>query len=96
MLPFSMNYQIVSGRLKLPWDLLPRHSAIYKVNPLTGEGLSGFENDFAGIELLGREAAEGCKFNKGTIQFPWSKPMPYELIAEITRFRVQRAIKKQI
>ena len=30
---------------------------------------------------------EGYKFNKGCIHFPWSKPMPYELILEIVRYR---------
>jgi uncharacterized protein YdhG (YjbR/CyaY superfamily) len=34
---------------------------------------------------------EGCKFNKGTIQLPWNKPMPYELIADITRYRAAQA-----
>ena len=28
--------------------------------------------------------------SKGTIRFPVSKPIPYELIAEITRYRVAR------
>jgi len=31
---------------------------------------------------------EGYKFNKGTIQLPWNKPMPYDLIADITLYRV--------
>ena len=37
---------------------------------------------------------EGCKFSKGAIQIPWSKPMPYELIADIARYRVQKAKRK--
>ena len=36
-----------------------------------------------------RLSAEGYKFSKGTIQIPWSKPIPYELIAEITRYRYE-------
>ena len=31
------------------------------------------------------------KTSKGAIQFPLSEPMPYDLIAEITRFRVREA-----
>jgi len=31
----------------------------------------------------------GYKTSKGAIQFPLSEPMPYDLIAEITRFRVK-------
>jgi len=35
-----------------------------------------------------RLALEGYKFNKGCIHFPWSKPIPYELISEIIQYRV--------
>lgn len=34
-------------------------------------------------------SAEGYKMSKGAIQFPWKKPIPYEVIAEITRYRVK-------
>jgi uncharacterized protein YdhG (YjbR/CyaY superfamily) len=30
----------------------------------------------------------GYKTSKGAVQFPLSKPIPYDLVAEITRFRV--------
>jgi uncharacterized protein YdhG (YjbR/CyaY superfamily) len=30
----------------------------------------------------------GYKTSKGTIQFPLNKPIPYDLVAEITQFRV--------
>ena len=30
----------------------------------------------------------GYKTSRGAIQLPWSHPIPYDLIAEITRFRV--------
>ncbi|MDR1992746.1 MAG: DUF1801 domain-containing protein [Nitrososphaerota archaeon] len=33
------------------------------------------------------------KTSKGAIQIPWNKPIPYDLIAEITRFRVTQAKK---
>lgn len=33
---------------------------------------------------------------KGAIQFPFDKPIPYDLIAEITAFRVQSAMETQI
>jgi len=39
-----------------------------------------------------RLAAEGYKFSKGAIQFPWTRPIPYELIADVTRYRVSRAL----
>jgi uncharacterized protein YdhG (YjbR/CyaY superfamily) len=31
----------------------------------------------------------GYKTSKGAIQFPYNKPIPYELIAEITRWKVE-------
>ena len=37
---------------------------------------------------------KGYKTSKGAIQFPMSEPMPYELIAEITRFRVMEATRR--
>ena len=30
----------------------------------------------------------GYKTSKGAIQIPWDKPIPYDLIGEITRFRI--------
>jgi uncharacterized protein YdhG (YjbR/CyaY superfamily) len=45
-------------------------------------GASGVAN------FADRLQAEGYKTSKGAIQFPWNKPIPYDLIAEITRFRV--------
>ena len=42
-----------------------------------------------------RLTAEGYKFSKGTIQIPWNRPIPYELIADVTRYRVS-CIKKNI
>jgi uncharacterized protein YdhG (YjbR/CyaY superfamily) len=42
-----------------------------------------------------RLTAEGYKFSKGAVQIPWSKPMPYELIADVTRYRVLMAAKNR-
>ena len=38
-----------------------------------------------------RLALEGYHTTKGAIQFPWNKPIPLELIAEIARYRVKEA-----
>ena len=40
-----------------------------------------------------RLAAEGYSFRKGAIQIPWNKPMPYDLIEDITRYRVLKISK---
>jgi SOS-response transcriptional repressor LexA len=61
-LSFSMNYQISSGRLNLPRDLLGRLAEVHNVNLhwfLTGKGLSGLDPDTVEIELLEQEAAAG-------------------------------------
>jgi uncharacterized protein YdhG (YjbR/CyaY superfamily) len=34
------------------------------------------------------------KDSKGAVQFPLEKPLPYELISEIVKFRVAENIKK--
>jgi len=61
-LSFSMNYQISSGRIKLPRDLLDRLSQVHNVNLhwfITGQGQSGLESNTVEIELLEQEAAAG-------------------------------------
>lgn len=50
-----------------------RHIGFYP----TPSGISQFEEQLAGY-----------KRSKGAVQFPLDEPVPYELIAEITRFRV--------
>jgi len=61
-LSFSMNYQISTGRIKPPRELLDRLATAHNVNLhwfLTGSGQSGFETDTAEIELYDQEAAAG-------------------------------------
>jgi uncharacterized protein YdhG (YjbR/CyaY superfamily) len=47
----------------------------------------GFYPTPSGVEAFADRLTE-YKTSKGAIQFPWNKPIPYELIAEITQFRV--------
>ena len=37
-----------------------------------------------------RDKLEGYKYSKGTVQFPYDKPMPYGLIREMIEFRVKQ------
>lgn len=46
------------------------------------------------IEVFKDDLA-GYKTAKGTIQFPLDKPIPYDLIARIVRFRVEQNQKKE-
>jgi len=57
-LSLSMSYQISSGRIKPPRELLERLSSKYNVNLhwfLTGNGFSGLDEDYAEIELMNRK-----------------------------------------
>lgn len=45
------------------------------------------------VEVFANELIE-YKTSKGTIQFPLDKPVPYDLIAKITEFRVKENFAK--
>jgi uncharacterized protein YdhG (YjbR/CyaY superfamily) len=53
----------------------------------------GFYPTPTGIEAFKEELA-GYKGAKGSVQFPLDKPMPYELIGRIVKFRVAENLKK--
>jgi uncharacterized protein YdhG (YjbR/CyaY superfamily) len=38
------------------------------------------------------ESLTKYKTSKGAIQFPWTEPIPFELIAEMTRFNVEHLV----
>jgi uncharacterized protein YdhG (YjbR/CyaY superfamily) len=54
----------------------------------------GFYPTGSGIEAFKEELA-GYKSSKGAVQFPLDKPIPYELIGEIVKFRVAQNLKKK-
>lgn len=53
----------------------------------------GFYPVPTGIEAFKKELSI-YKTGKGSVQFPFDKPMPLELIAKIVRFRVEENTKK--
>jgi Uncharacterized conserved protein len=53
----------------------------------------GFYPTNSGIEAFKHELSE-YKWSKGAVQFPIEKPLPYELISRIVKFRVAENIKK--
>jgi len=86
-LSMAMNYQIQSGRLKPPRDILERLSAVHNVNLhwfITGEGSPSIEDDTVLIELLDQEAAAGSGMEvydypeKRTFLVPRSLIAPYK------------------
>ena len=54
----------------------------------------GFYPGAAGIEAFTNEI-KSYKTSKGTIQFQLNEPIPYDLIAKITTFRVQQNLQKK-
>ena len=53
----------------------------------------GFYPTPTGIDQF-REALSGYKGAKGSVQFPLNQPIPYELISEIVKFRVQESLAR--
>jgi uncharacterized protein YdhG (YjbR/CyaY superfamily) len=53
----------------------------------------GFYPTPSGIENFSNELA-GYKTSKGAIQFPLDKPIPFNLISEIVKFRVQENVER--
>lgn len=53
----------------------------------------GFYPGASGIEAFQHRLSE-YKWSKGAVQFPMDKPLPYELIKEIVRFRVAENMKQ--
>lgn len=53
----------------------------------------GFYPDPSGVEAF-KDKLEGYAISKGGIQFLYTEPIPYSLIAEITMFRVKENIEK--
>ncbi|MFA6941470.1 MAG: DUF1801 domain-containing protein [Clostridiaceae bacterium] len=53
----------------------------------------GFYPTLSGMEAFENELTE-YKTGKGTIQFPFGKLIPYELVSKIVKFRVAENIKK--
>ncbi len=53
----------------------------------------GFYPAPSGIDEFKQELS-GYKWAKGSVQFPLDKPLPYELISKIVKFRVAENIKQ--
>ena len=54
----------------------------------------GFYPTPSGIEALAREF-EAYRSTKGAVQFPLNKPIPYDLIRKVVRFRANENLSKK-
>jgi uncharacterized protein YdhG (YjbR/CyaY superfamily) len=53
----------------------------------------GFYPTGSGVEAF-KEELSAYKGSKGAVQFPLDKPIPYDLISQIVKFRVAENLKK--
>lgn len=78
----TINYQIptftLNGNL-VHFAAFKKHIGFYP----TPTGIEKFKNELTGYETA-----------KGSVKFPLTKPIPYNLIAKITEFRVNEQKKK--
>ena len=55
----------------------------------------GFYPTGSGIEAF-KEELSPYKTSKGAVQFPFDRPLPYDLISRIVKFRVAQNLKKRL
>ena len=67
------------GRAIMHFAAMKDHLGVYP----TSQAIEAFADRLAGYET-----------SKGAIRFPWNKPIPFGLIAELTRFNVERLTTK--
>jgi uncharacterized protein YdhG (YjbR/CyaY superfamily) len=54
----------------------------------------GFYPTSSGIEAF-REELSGYEVSKGTVRFPLNKPIPFDLVKKMVRFRVKENLSKK-
>lgn len=78
---------------KISWQMPTYHLGENLVHFAAQKHHLGFYPSPEGIETFA-QALAGYKTTKGCVQFPYSQPIPYDLIEQITRFRVQQVLAK--
>jgi|SRR5688572_1013780 len=72
----------------------------YKVNDVPALYFAGWKEHFSLYPLTEaliskfKEELSGYEITKGTVRFPYSQPIPAELISRIARFRAEELIKR--
>jgi len=78
----KISYQIPTFYLKgnlVHFAAFKDHFAFFP----TSSGVENFKDELSGYKL-----------SRGTIQFPLGKPIPYDLISKITKFRVTENLER--
>ena len=79
----AISYQIPTfklGRNLVYFAAFAKHISFFP----TSSGITKFKKELGMYET-----------SKGTVRFPIGKPIPYELISRITKFRVKEVIEKE-
>ncbi len=77
---------------KISWQMPTFYLFGNLVHFAMGKHHVGFYPGASGVEHFAEELT-GYKTSKGAIQFPLSKPTPYDLVARIVRFRVEENLR---
>jgi uncharacterized protein YdhG (YjbR/CyaY superfamily) len=78
---------------KISWQMPTYHQGENLIHFAAMKNHIGLYPGAEGVAAFNAEL-EGYQTSKGAIRFPLSKPIPYDLIAKIARFRVQAAEAK--
>ena len=80
----SISYQIptfkLNGKGLVYFAAFKNHIGFYPIHA----GAEGFKQELSGY-----------KQGKGSVQFPLDRPIPYDLVSKITRFRVKETAEKK-
>src|SRR5262245_54061680 len=79
---YVMPTFVLKGNL-VHYAAFKNHMSLFAVTPASVEA---FRSQL--------EAAAAIVTEKGTIQFPYNKPMPYELVTEMVKFRVREETER--
>ena len=79
-----ISYSIPAFKLKGMLVWFGAHTNHIGFYPL-GSGIGKFKNELSGYKLA-----------KGSVQFPFDKPLPLDIIGKIVRFRVTENLQKSL
>jgi len=80
VISYGMPAFKLNGRILVYFSAFQNHIGFFP----TASGVSAFKKELAGY-----------KTSKGTIQFPYDKPLPVGLVGKIVKFRVKETINKK-
>lgn len=89
-----INNTAPNAQERMSWQMPTFHFYENLVHFAVQKHHIGFYPSPSAITAFQDKLAE-YKTSKGAVQFPYAKPIPYDLIEEMTRFRVNEVLAKQ-